>query len=133
MSPAMSDTAAQPACVSAPVSVIHWPAKTMVNPVIGKPSRPISGNTEYQTMNMFKGLGGKLSSGTWQSTAGQFRSNIVGYVEFCFIVEGSCRVVDPDGTVHAFGVGEHFILPEGWTGHWEVDEFVKKVYVIAEA
>ncbi|MEN5179258.1 cupin domain-containing protein [Comamonas testosteroni] len=115
------------------VSIVHWPARTLVNPFIGKPSRPISGDTEYQTMHVFEGLGGKVSSGTWQSTAGTFRSNIVGYIEFCYIVEGACRLVDPDGTVHAFGVGDHFIMPEGWTGHWEVDEFVKKVYMVAEA
>ena len=66
----------------------------------------------------------------FQSSAGTFRSNIVGYIEFCYIVEGACRLVDPDGTVHAFGVGDHFIMPEGWTGHWEVDEFVKKSSVI---
>jgi len=122
-----------PTSADSKISIIHWPAKTLVNPVIGKPSRPISGNTEYQTMNVFEGLGGKVSSGTWQSSAGHFSSNVQGYIEFCFIVEGDCRLVDPDGTVHRFGVGDHFIMPEGWTGHWEVDHFVKKVYLVAEA
>ncbi|MDH5858287.1 DUF861 domain-containing protein [Lampropedia aestuarii] len=116
-----------------PVSIIHWPATELVNPVLGKPSRPIQGETQYQTMQVFEGLDGKVSSGTWQATAGSFRSNVVGYVEFCYIVQGSCRLVDPDGTVHAFSVGQHFIIPDGWTGHWEVDEQVTKVYVITKA
>lgn len=115
------------------VSIIHWPATQLVNPVPGQPSRPISGETVYQTMNVFEGQEGKLSSGTWHATAGSFRSHVVGYVEFCFIVEGDCRLIDPDGTVHRFGVGDHFIIPDGWTGHWEVDEQVKKVYVISKA
>ena len=131
MSTTAAATSATPAAPK--ISIIHWPAKTLVNPVIGKPSRPISGDTEYQTMNVFEGLGGKVSSGTWQSTAGHFSSNVQGYIEFCYIVEGDCRLVDPDGTVHRFGVGDHFIMPEGWTGHWEVDNFVKKVYLVAEA
>ncbi|THU05345.1 DUF861 domain-containing protein [Lampropedia puyangensis] len=123
MSPQTTDT----------VSIIHWPAKTLVNPVMGKPSRPISGQTQYQTMNVFEGLNGKVNSGTWQATAGKFASHVVGYIEFCYIVEGACRLVDPNGTVHHFTVGDHFIIPDGWTGHWEVDECVKKVYVIAKA
>lgn len=89
----MSDTSAPP------VSIIHWPATELVNAVPGKPSRPIQGDTQYQTMNVFEGLGGKVSSGTWQATAGSFRSNVVGYIEFCYIVAGACRLVDPDGTV----------------------------------
>jgi len=98
----------------------------------GKPSRPISGNTTYQTLESFSAQHGQLSSGVWEATAGAFRSNCAGYVEFCHILEGSCRVVDPDGTSHSFAVGDSFVLPEGFTGHWEVDERVKKVFFIAQ-
>ena len=97
----------------------------------GKPSRPISGATTYKTLESFNAMGGKLSSGVWEATAGAFRSNCTGYVEFCHIVEGSCRVVDPDGSSHSFSVGDSFVLPEGFAGHWEVDERVKKVFFIA--
>lgn len=98
----------------------------------GKPSRPISGNTSYLTLQSFSAQGGALSSGVWEATAGAFRSHCAGYVEFCHIVEGSCRVVDTDGSVHHFGAGDSFVLPEGFAGHWEVDERVKKVFFIAE-
>ena len=97
----------------------------------GTPSRPISGNTRYRTLESFAVMDGKLSSGVWEATAGAFRSNCAGYVEFCHIVEGSCRVVDPDGTPHSFAAGDSFVLPEGFAGHWEVDERVKKVFFIA--
>lgn len=97
----------------------------------GRPSRPISGNTTYQTLESFSAQHGQLSSGVWEATAGAFRSNCAGYVEFCHILEGSCRVVDPGGTVHHFAAGDSFVLPEGFTGHWEVDERVKKVFFIA--
>lgn len=97
----------------------------------GKPSRPISGSTTYQTLESFTAQGGKLSSGVWEATAGAFRSNCTGYVEFCHIVEGSCRVVDPDGSTHHLATGDSFVLPEGFAGHWEVDERVKKVFFIA--
>ena len=98
----------------------------------GKPSRPISGHTTYKTLESFSAMGGLLSSGVWEATAGAFRSHCAGYVEFCHIVEGSCRVVDPDGTIHSFGAGDSFVLPEGFAGHWEVDERVKKVFFITQ-
>lgn len=98
----------------------------------GQPSRPIAGSTTYRTLEQFSAQGGRVSSGVWEATAGSFRSHIAGYIEFCHIVEGSCRLVDPDGTVHHFGVGDSFVLPEGFQGHWEVDERVKKVYVVTQ-
>ncbi|MBQ0131897.1 MAG: cupin domain-containing protein [Comamonas sp.] len=97
----------------------------------GQPSRPLYGNTQYRTLESFSAQHGQLSSGVWEATAGAFRSNCAGYVEFCHIVEGRCRVVDPDGKSHSFGAGDSFVLPEGFTGHWEVDERVKKVFFIA--
>lgn len=97
----------------------------------GRPSRPIHGDTTYLTLESFSAQHGQLSSGVWEATAGAFRSNCAGYVEFCHIVEGSCRVVDPDGTRHNFAAGDSFVLPEGFAGHWEVDERVKKVFFIA--
>ena len=97
----------------------------------GRPSRPIHGDTTYLTLESFSAQHGQLSSGVWEATAGAFRSHCAGYVEFCHIVEGSCRVVDPDGTRHSFAAGDSFVLPEGFAGHWEVDERVKKVFFIA--
>ena len=99
---------------------------------LGRPSRPISGNTTYLTQEGFHAQNGQLSSGVWQATSGSFRANVVGYVEFCHILEGSCRLVDPDGRIQHFSAGDSFVLPDGFTGHWEVDEHVKKVFFIAQ-
>ena len=97
----------------------------------GTPSRPISGDTTYKTLESFSSPNEQQSSGVWEATAGSFRANVVGYTEFCHILEGHCRVVDPDGTVHRFCAGDSFVLPDGFTGHWEVDSKVKKVFFIA--
>ena len=98
---------------------------------LGSPSRPISGNTTYQTLESFSTPDAQQSSGVWEATAGSFRANVVGYTEFCHILEGSCRVVDPDGATHHLCAGDSFVLPDGFIGHWEVDEKVKKVFFIA--
>lgn len=111
--------------------LVRFSAGAMSDPVIGKPRRPMEGDTVFRTMTGFEGNSGRASSGIWESTAGKFRSDTTGYIEFGYILEGSCRVVDPDGTVHALEAGDPFVMPEGYTGHWEVDEFVKKVWFVS--
>nr|WP_277398988.1 cupin domain-containing protein [Achromobacter xylosoxidans] len=103
----------------------------MKNPVPGKPKRPLSGDAAFRTVTAFEGNGGRSEAGVWESTAGSFQSNTTGYIEFGYIVEGAARLVDPDGTVHELTVGEAFVMPEGYTGRWEVDTFVKKIYFIS--
>lgn len=63
-------------------------------------------------------MGGEIrSAGTWESTAGKFRADTTGYIEFGYTLEGDCRVVDPDGTAHALQAGDPFVMPEGYKGH----------------
>lgn len=112
--------------------LVRFSAGPLVNPDIGKPRRPIEGDTVFRTLTGFEGNEGRASSGIWESTAGKFRSDTTGYIEFGYIVQGSCRIVDPDGTVHSLNVGDPFVMPEGYKGHWEVDEHVKKVWFITQ-
>lgn len=111
--------------------LVNWQTMNWPEAVEGKPARPLSGNTQTHTIELFEAQDGRVRSGVWQASAGTFRSDTTGYVEFCHIIEGSCRVVDPDGTVHALQAGDRFIMPEGYKGHWEVDDFVKKSYFVS--
>lgn len=116
----------------APVKLVRIDASDLSQARSGQPSRPLRGHTTYKTLDVFSGNDGKANAGVWEATAGAFQSNIQGYIEFCHIVEGSCRLVDPDGTVHHFQAGDSFVLPDGFAGHWEVDERVKKVFVTTD-
>jgi len=116
---------------ASPVRLVRFSAGPMINPEIGKPSRPMTGETVFRSITGFESEDGLTSSGVWESTAGTFRSDTTGYVEFGHILEGEARIVDPDGTVHALTAGDPFVMPEGFKGHWEVDHFVKKVYFIS--
>ena len=109
----------------------NWQSMEWPQAVVGKPARPMSGNTETQTTELFDASNGRVCGGVWQASAGVFRSDTTGYIEFCHITEGGCRVVDPDGTVHALKAGDSFVMPEGYKGHWEVDDFVKKIYFVS--
>lgn len=115
-----------------PAKLVRIDASDLSQARSGQPSRPLRGHTTYKTLDVFSGNSGKAHAGVWEATAGAFQSNIQGYIEFCHIVEGSCRLVDPDGTVHHFRAGDSFVLPDGFCGHWEVDERVKKVFVTTE-
>ncbi|AZY50301.1 cupin domain-containing protein [Bordetella avium] len=110
--------------------LVRFDTGPLQNPDIGKPRRPIEGETEFRTVTVFEGNEGRAQSGIWESSAGKFRSDTTGYIEFGYILEGQARLVDPDGTVHELTPGSPFIMPEGYKGHWEVDQFVKKVYFI---
>lgn len=129
---AATRSAASATTAASPVKLVRIATDDLSQARSGQPSRPLRGHTTYKTLDVFSGNGGKANAGVWEATAGAFQSNIQGYIEFCHIVEGSCRLVDPDGSVHHFQAGDSLVLPDGFTGHWEVDERVKKVFVTTE-
>ena len=110
--------------------LVRFSAGPMTTPEIGKPRRQMEGETLFRSITGFEGNNGRATSGIWESTAGKFRSDTTGYIEFGYILEGECRIVDPEGTVNELKVGDPFVMPEGYKGHWEVDHFVKKVWFI---
>jgi len=130
--PAVTASAPFSTAPAAPVKLVRIDPSDLSLARSGQPSRPLRGDTTYKTLDVFSGNGGKANAGVWEATAGAFRSHIQGYIEFCHIVEGSCRLVDPDGSVHHFQAGDSFVLPNGFSGHWEVDERVKKVFVTTD-
>ena len=45
---------------------------------------------------------------------------------------GRGSVTDPDGTPHPFGPGDTVVLPKGWYGRWDIEEFIHKIWVVKE-
>ncbi len=93
---------------------------------------PRGGKPVHDSWPVFKSGNGKVRSGIWQSTTGAWVTEIVGYTEFCHIIEGAVRVTDQDGRINDIKAGDTFVMPDGFIGHWEVDRFVKKYFVIAD-
>lgn len=113
-------------------SLVRFNTGPLADPTLGQPKRPISGNALFRSVAMFEGDEGNVHGGVWESTSGTFQADTTGYIEFGHIVEGSCRVVDPDSTVNTLETGDSFVMPEGYHGRWEVDSFVKKIYFITK-
>ena len=67
----------------------------------------------------------------WNSTVGStVYEQPLAHPERGFVVSGKGRFVDADGSEHPVSAGTAFVLPEGWTGRFEVDETVRKVIFV---
>lgn len=74
--------------------------------------------------------GPRVQVGVWECTPGGWAITDRPDTETMVLVSGRIRITDHDGTVHALGAGDAFVLPKGWTGRWDVLETVRKIYVI---
>jgi uncharacterized cupin superfamily protein len=70
-------------------------------------------------------------AGVWECTPGAFSARRDDFREVVTIIKGRGRLHDEDGNVTEFGPGSALALPEGWVGEWEIDETVRKVYVVS--
>ena len=48
------------------------------------------------------------------------------------VLRGAARITDADGTVHLLRPGTVHVFPLGWSGRWDIDETIRKVYVTVE-
>ncbi len=48
---------------------------------------------------------------------------------FMYLLDGAGQIVDADGTSRELAGDSILILPFGWSGHWNITQTVRKVYV----
>jgi len=91
-----------------------------------------AGNPEQGIWNVFSSKDEKFNAGIWDSQAGKWQ---VSYSEdeYCVILEGESIIHDKDGNTKTVKAGDHFMVPAGFSGHWEVPSYCKKIYVVYEA
>ena len=85
---------------------------------------PISANKTFYDV-------GSTEVGLWTVTTGSFPKSIPrSTVEAFHVLEGTFFVSNRDGTSMRCVAGDTVVLPKGWTGHWDVIEKVKKLWVV---
>lgn len=91
----------------------------------------IAGSPIHTARNFFSDPTGQFFAGVWESTPGRWR---VRYSEneFCHITRGRVRIEDGAGRHWSFKAGDSFVIPAGFSGTWEVQEPLSKLYVIFE-
>lgn len=91
-----------------------------------------AGNPEQGIWNVFSSKDEKFNVGVWDSQAGKWK---ISYSEdeYCVILEGESIIHDEDGNTKTVKAGDHFMVPAGFSGYWEVPSYCKKIYVVYEA
>ena len=93
------------------------------------PERVVQGDPHHTTLPMFSNASGDLIAGTWTSTPGKWHA-FTNRDEFCVIVSGLVKLIGNDGSFQTFKSGDAFLIPNGFSGFWEVLETTTKHYVI---
>ncbi len=97
-----------------------------------RPERLVKGNPQRATRNLFTNTSGEISAGIWECEVGAWKI-VMGPTEdeFFHVISGKAilHVGDRQTVIHA---GESAIIPAGTEAIFEVDEPVKKHYVIVE-
>ncbi|MBG4734513.1 cupin domain-containing protein [Pseudomonas aeruginosa] len=68
-------------------------------------------------------------TGIWECTPGRWRRQIVEQ-EFCHFLQGRCTFTPDGGETIRIEAGDALLLPENSLGVWDVQETVRKSYVI---
>jgi len=87
-----------------------------------------SPSTAYRTLYDV----GPTEVGGWTCTPGSFPVINRPNTEFFHVLEGVFFLTNADGSARRCVAGDTVVLPKGWTGHWDVIETVKKLWVVVD-
>ena len=106
---------------------------TPLEPDVSVPGadRLLAGAPEHRVWNYFTDTTQTFFAGRWAGTRGKWR---VRYTEneLCVMTAGRVVITGDTGESSAFGPGDAFVVPAGFSGTWEVLEDCQKVYAIFE-
>jgi uncharacterized cupin superfamily protein len=93
--------------------------------------RVLDGAPQHRVWNYFTDSTQTFFAGRWSGTRGKWR---VRYTEneLCVMTAGRVVITSDLGERSAFGPGDAFVIPSGFSGVWEVLEDCEKVYAIFE-
>jgi len=75
---------------------------------------------------------GPTEVGCWTCTPGSFRVVNRATTECFHVLEGVFFITNADGNARRCLAGDTVVLPKGWSGHWDVIETVRKLWVVVE-
>lgn len=74
--------------------------------------------------------GNGAETGIWECTPGPSRWSLETH-EFVHVLSGAMTVTaDEDGEPLHLGPGDTILFPRGWSGSWQIEERLRKLYVI---
>jgi uncharacterized cupin superfamily protein len=73
---------------------------------------------------------GPTQVGYWTCTPGSFPVLDIATNECFHMLEGVCFITNEDGSACRCAAGDTVVLPKGWSGHYDVIETVKQIWVV---
>lgn len=99
---------------------------TATGPVLGNDeSKILVGSPSTKTAVQHAG---GIVSGTWECQPGKWAHAQSGD-EYVSLLEGAMWLENDDGAAQ-YRAGDQFVIPDGWTGTWEVTAPLKKFFVV---
>ena len=93
------------------------------------PERLIAGNPAFRTWLQDTSHGGKVRTGVWEASPGEYRSIKGGTFEFCTILEGVVELTEDGQAPRRFKAGDSLVMKPDFKGNWKTIETVRKIYV----
>jgi uncharacterized protein len=96
----------------------------------GSPPNPAGGpQVQLSKRDGFVAPDGRVETGTWESTPGQFRRAVMD-AEFSHFIAGRATFLADDGQKVEFAAGDAAFFPPFTHGTWIVHETLRKTYVV---
>lgn len=108
---------------------LHDTAATDLGEHAAKPTAITNGLTEASRPIW---TAGRIGTGLWECSPGDFTAERNGYTEICTILSGRVTIeVEGEGP-EEFGPGDVMVMPSGWKGVWRVHEPLRKHYTVID-
>jgi uncharacterized cupin superfamily protein len=114
------------------IVLFHRQQPTVHDEFTTAPEKLLSGDGAQTVDNFYSDETSQFHAGLWSGGIGAWKVRYTEH-EFCTLLEGRVRVTDRDGKSIELTAGDHFVIPAGFEGVWEVLEPAKKTYAIFEA
>ncbi|WP_337882024.1 cupin domain-containing protein [Chromobacterium haemolyticum] len=93
--------------------------------------RRIAGECRQSVANHYSDPSGQFHAGIWSGGLGCWKVRYSEH-EFCTLLQGRVRVSDEAGHSVELAQGDHFVIPAGFVGTWQVLEPACKTYAVFE-
>ena len=109
------------------VEAVHMELNALgpLKPPVGK---PLDGEMLTWGRSFFASDDARIHTGVWECAAGRMRADFGTDGEMVHVVKGSIRAVSDDGEELVVGPGQSATFPPGWTGIWELEAPMRKLY-----
>lgn len=122
--PAPSSHSPAPALVVTPASIVNGELEDAGQRPGADRGDPQLGVLALDTL-------GNGTAGVWQCEPGGWPVTHRADTEVCYILSGAATITDDaTGTPHRITAGDLVVLPKGWSGRWDVEKTVRKVYAV---